>query len=74
MVFGPILENRERVKKGTRNRLPDMSGPEVSQILKQDEGTRNIPTLLITASIDEIELKAKEFQAAGYKEKNRNGR
>jgi CheY-like chemotaxis protein len=47
-------------------RLPDMGGPEVSKKIKGDEDLRQIPIILITASIDGIESKAKECQAVDY--------
>lgn len=47
-------------------RLPDMLAVEVSQRLKQDESLKQIPIILITASVDGIELKAKECQAVDF--------
>lgn len=47
-------------------RLPDISAVEVSQKLKQEEALKQIPIILITASVDGIELKAKECQAVDF--------
>jgi CheY-like chemotaxis protein len=32
-------------------RLPDMRGPEAARILRQDEATRDIPIVFVTASV-----------------------
>jgi DNA-binding response OmpR family regulator len=46
--------------------LPVMSGKEVSSSLKADENLKDIPVLLLTASADDIETKARECQVDDY--------
>jgi CheY-like chemotaxis protein len=46
--------------------LPVMSGKDVSGSLKADERLKDIPVLLLTASADDIENKAKECQVDDF--------
>jgi len=47
-------------------RLPDMNAPEVAKKLREEETLKHIPVILITASIQEIQEKAKECDAVEY--------
>jgi len=47
-------------------RLPDLSGCLVAEELKKDEEVKNIPIILITASVDNISEKAKECHAVDF--------
>ena len=46
--------------------LPDMNGDEVARILKEDKILRNIPIILISATISSVAERAKECGANGY--------
>ena len=47
--------------------MPVLSGMDVLRCLKNDPGTREIPTLLLTASSDPLNVtKGAEFGAADY--------
>jgi len=47
-------------------RLPDIKAQELSKKFKSDKALKEIPILLITASIERIADKAKECQAVSY--------
>ena len=47
-------------------RLPDINAPEVAQKLREEENLKHTPIILITASIQEIQEKAKECDAVEY--------
>jgi two-component system alkaline phosphatase synthesis response regulator PhoP len=47
-------------------RLPVMDGVEVGKQLKESEQLCHIPVVLITASVDNIDEKARECMADGY--------
>ncbi len=47
-------------------RLPILSGGDVCKKVKSDEATRHIPVIIITASTDSLEEKAREFGAEDF--------
>lgn len=49
--------------------LSDMTAIDVSGLLKKEEKMKDIPVILITATIEDIEEKAKQCQAADFMSK-----
>ncbi|MBP7088169.1 MAG: response regulator [Candidatus Omnitrophica bacterium] len=47
-------------------RLPDMKASDISKIIRENDLLKNIPIILITASIEEIMNKAQECGANDY--------